>query len=273
MLLRYLLAALLMISFASGSQVTPVDPSHNLSLVLAHASPGDTLLLADGVYQPGVTLIINKNITIAAQTLGGAVIDGQGQHAVIELYSPRSPGGKAYLGTVALKGLNITGGLRMNGGGINVFIADDLHIDHCNIYGNQAENGGAGIYISSTWGSTHVTISNTNIFSNHGFTHGRYGGGMVVENGAIVDVSNTNIFSNVGAFGGGGVYIQSGTFNCESCNIYNNTALWAGGGGVLVDANAYKPKVKLDDKSSVHNNHPDNCIGWLPLEKLPACNK
>ena len=84
----------------SPSQVILVHPSDNLSVVVSYASPGDTLLLADGVYQPGVEVVIDKNLTIAAQTNGRAVLDGQRQHRVLTVKS----------GTVSLKGLNITGG-------------------------------------------------------------------------------------------------------------------------------------------------------------------
>ena len=84
----------------SPSQVILVHPSDNLSAVLMYASPGDVLLLANGRYQPGVAVVIDKNITIAAQNVGQAVLDGQKSHTVIQISS----------GTVALKGLNITNG-------------------------------------------------------------------------------------------------------------------------------------------------------------------
>ena len=84
----------------SPSQVSLVHPGDNLNAVLEDASPGDVLLLANGQYQPGVTVFIDKNITIAAQNVGQAVLDGQKDHRVIEIFS----------GTVSLKGLNITGG-------------------------------------------------------------------------------------------------------------------------------------------------------------------
>ena len=84
----------------SPSRVILVHPSDNLSAVLEYASPGDTLLLANGRYHPGVTVVIDKNITIAAQNVGQAVLDGQNNHGVIEID----------YGTVDLKGLNITGG-------------------------------------------------------------------------------------------------------------------------------------------------------------------
>ena len=84
----------------SPSQVILVHPSDNLSAVLEHASPGDVLLLANGRYLPGVKLVIDRNITIAAQNVGQAVLDGQNDHGVIHIHS----------GTVVVKGLNITGG-------------------------------------------------------------------------------------------------------------------------------------------------------------------
>ena len=62
------------------------------------------LLLANGVYKPDATdasaLVIGKNITIAAQQTGQAVLDGQGKRRVLEITN----------GHVLLKGLNITNG-------------------------------------------------------------------------------------------------------------------------------------------------------------------
>ena len=75
-------AASTSLSAAEPKQIL-VHPSDNLSAVVAHASPGDVLLLADGVYQPGAVVEIDKNITIAAQNDGRAVIDGQKKHRVI----------------------------------------------------------------------------------------------------------------------------------------------------------------------------------------------
>ena len=86
-------------------QVILVHPSDDLVSVLSYASSGDVLLLASGVYKPAATgdfgLQINKNITIAAQQTGQAVLDGQNERAVLSITA----------GFVHLKGLNITNGL------------------------------------------------------------------------------------------------------------------------------------------------------------------
>ena len=86
-------------------QVILVHPSDDLVSVLSYASAGDVLLLASGVYTPAATgdfgLQINKNITIAAQQTGQAVLDGQNERTVLSITA----------GFVHLKGLNITNGL------------------------------------------------------------------------------------------------------------------------------------------------------------------
>eukprot|EP00966_Prymnesium_polylepis_P195746 4536982-Prymnesium_polylepis.1 len=70
-------------------QVILVHPSDDLVSVLSYASSGDVLLLASGVYKPAATgdfgLQINKNITIAAQQTGQAVLDGQKQRGVLSI--------------------------------------------------------------------------------------------------------------------------------------------------------------------------------------------
>ena len=84
--------------------VVNVGPTDDLVSVLAAASAGDEIVLADGTYTPTAdgenALVINKDITIRAQNHGQAVLDGQDSRRVIKIES----------GTVALEGLTITRG-------------------------------------------------------------------------------------------------------------------------------------------------------------------
>ena len=74
----------------------------NLVAALTNAVDGDELKLGDGTYTgSGDTLLtINKNITIRAQHVGQAVLDGKDARRVIQIVN----------GMVILEGLNITRG-------------------------------------------------------------------------------------------------------------------------------------------------------------------
>ena len=223
-----------------------VHPSDNLSAVVAHASPGDVLLLADGVYQPGVVVAIDKNLTIAAQTDGRAVIDGQSKHRVFYTSS---------YGVVHLKGLNITAGSEhvASGGGVLVDGMSTVILDTCHIYGNFAAYGGG--VASTDRGSLHVAHSR--IYSNQG----EFGGGGVNLNTyGTTHFTHTDIYSNeASAFDGGGVSVQcaKGGVTFDACSITSNRASTRGG-GIYLDA-ATRPKLH---KSEVTNNKPDNCYGF-----------
>jgi hypothetical protein len=77
-----------------------VTPADNLVQVLANASAGDEIRLANGTYTPSATLAIDKSITFRALSMGGAVLDGQHTRQVLRITD----------GNVHLVGLNITGG-------------------------------------------------------------------------------------------------------------------------------------------------------------------
>lgn len=123
-------------------QIIPVLPGDNLTSVLLSATPGDTLLLANGTYLLDQTLNIEKNITIAAQTIGQATLDGQRKVRVLDIIQ--------YNIHVKLVGLHITNGYgyESSGGGVSAD-AGTVTIDSCDIYFNTvygSNGGGLNIY-------------------------------------------------------------------------------------------------------------------------------
>jgi len=161
-------------------QVILVHPSDDLVSVLSYAAAGDVLLLANGVYKPEATdasaLVIGKNITIAAQQTGQAVLDGQGKRRVLEITN----------GHVLLKGLNITNGSTdygASGGGIYIE-GGTLNIDNSQISSNTATIWGGGAYLSK---GTATNFSNCSIAGNQA---GDNGGGIYAEQGARVQLDD-----------------------------------------------------------------------------------
>mmetsp|Transcript_33601 Transcript_33601/g.92069 ORF Transcript_33601/g.92069 Transcript_33601/m.92069 type:complete len:329 (+) Transcript_33601:370-1356(+) len=270
-------------------QVILVHPSDDLVSVLSYASSGDVLLLASGVYTPAATgdfgLQINKNITIAAQQTGQAVLDGQNERTVLSITA----------GFVHLKGLNITNGSNFggagNGGGI--FISGGtVAIETSQIFSNTASfgnEGGAGGGIAIEGGT--VNINDCAIHNNQAVSV--FGGGIAVfggtvnindcaidnnqakawegggiyifGSGTVMTITSTSIYENT-ATNGGGVYIGGyAATTVSNCTIRGNQA--ASGGGIYVEHGA---QVKLDNQSVVTSNKPDGCYGFW---SWPACNK
>ena len=215
-----------------------VHPTDNLIEAVASASPGDVLLLADGVYHVSeyetrqhdnraAFVIIDKDITIAAQNVGRAVMDGGAEDMIGGVLA-------VHAGTVVLRGLNITGGfLNGPGGGVQ-------------IVGN----------------ATRVDIQNCNIFKN---TAGRYvahisdampGGGVYIDK-STVTFENCSLYDNYASdMGGGAVCIWDGTVDFKNCNFHGNKALDGGGGGACIHAGTV-----TFDKCHFHGNHAEGCSG------------
>ena len=78
---------------------TSVSNPEELKEALADPSI-DAIVLLDGVYNLTSTLVIDRSVSIRANTAGKAVLDGQGKVQVLSITS----------GTVDLNGLQITGG-------------------------------------------------------------------------------------------------------------------------------------------------------------------
>jgi len=160
------------------------------------------LLLASGVYKPAATgdygLQINKNITIAAQQTGQAVLDGQKQRGVLSITA----------GFVHLKGLNITNGYGGRGGGIYIERSDTvLTITSTSIHNNAADYFGGGVFIYQGT----VNIISSQIYSNSATfpVWQGDGGGVYISEDAATTFSNCTIRGNQ-ATSGGGIYVEHG---------------------------------------------------------------
>mmetsp|Transcript_39927 Transcript_39927/g.104912 ORF Transcript_39927/g.104912 Transcript_39927/m.104912 type:complete len:296 (+) Transcript_39927:369-1256(+) len=238
-------------------QVILVHPSDDLVSVLSYASSGDVLLLASGVYTPAATgdfgLQINKNITIAAQQTGQAVLDGQNERTVLSITA----------GFVHLKGLNITNGVGTQVGG-GIFISGGtVAIETSQIFSNTASfRDGGGIFIS---GGT-VAIETSQIFSNTASfgNEGGAGGGIAIE-GGTVNINDCAIHNNQAPYGGGVIIAEDAATTVSNCTISGNQA--TSGGGIYVQHGA---QVKLDNQSVVTSNKPDGCYGFW---SWPACKQ
>ncbi len=126
-----------------------------------------------------------------------------------------------------------------SGGAIELYeIPGTILIENCEITGNTAAGDGGGLYASSLYYGSVLTIANTTISNN---TATDNGGGLVVDDLAgTLRIIDSKITGNVATNGNGGgavffFYAESGLVEISGTDISNNTALGAldGRGGGL----------------------------------------
>ncbi len=135
--------------------------------------------------------------------------------------------------TVVMRGMTITGGNSINGGGIVVEGgATSLGLLHCVVTDNTAASAAGGIAAGpgSTLDIVHSTISNNT-------ANGSGGGGGIDFDGATLRVVNSTISGNRvpnGSDNGAGIWTQAGTTTLINSTITGNLAGGAGSAGGLL---------------------------------------
>jgi len=220
----------------------------SLQAAVDAANSDDTLKLVTGRYtgvstREGHTQLvyIDKNLTIeggylpdwtlAYSSVDPSILDAEGQGRVLFV------SGNV---TVTLKGLNITGGAGPEGGGVYSQGAN-LTLLRCQVYANQAETQGGGLYLADS--ATGFEIVNTLIYNN---TAGS-GGGLVTvgANGSLI---NTVIAENQATqtSGAAGLQVYSPSLPLLHGTIVHNTG---GSAGIVV-----APSAQLSMKNTIVDN-------------------
>jgi Right handed beta helix region len=128
--------------------------------------------------------------------------------------------------TVAISGLTITGGNRVQaGGGVLLLTGATLTLSAVEITGNTAFEGG-GVFQGVLPGSV-MTIINSTIANNSAGDFGS-GGGIDILRGSAT-ITNSTISGNSAARGGG-VQAGAGAVTIRNCTISGNTASFGGAG-------------------------------------------
>ncbi|MFA5268105.1 MAG: PGF-pre-PGF domain-containing protein [Methanoregula sp.] len=122
-------------SAAAGDLIAPgpvsaesvsIGPTDSLQTAINNAADGDTIYLAPGIYREHDLVIMNKNLTIAAnESLGGnrdnTIIDAEGNGRIFALTG--GPGSRFYLFHLTLRNGRISGdGGAISSDGMNVLI-------------------------------------------------------------------------------------------------------------------------------------------------------
>ena len=213
----------------NGGHISPFDSwskaATNIQFAIYLSSPGDTVLISNGVYYPRRGICITKDIVI--KSLAGAkntIIDG------------RKTNNCAYVSEGKIDGFTITNGYGFNGGGVSC----DYNgiVENCIIVNNSAKFNGGGVNCHK--GTILNCIINNNSASDdagiscwedskilnctiNGNSARLLGGGIGCHRNGIVD--NCIISKNSAKQGGGVIF--KGTI--QNCMIYENIAEFGGG--------------------------------------------
>ena len=173
----------------------------------------------------GGELLLTRNVTIDASSVGGITINAGGKSRVINvgagLTNVTHVTGKDSTYVVSLIGLTMTGGKAENGGGVAVGTA--LKLTNCTVTGNTASSDGGGIYV---FGSGNVTVTCSIVSKNTASNH--YGGG--IYNAGTLKVTSSVIAANSAVAQVGGGIFNSGSTTLVGSTVSGNAAKLSGGG-------------------------------------------
>lgn len=218
----------------SGSHAYPfadwATAATNIQDAVDAAVDGDTVLLADGIYNITSKINVSKSLMIAS--VNGAehvIVDANGNCRVFTL--------SADSGVIILDGLTLTGGYANHavtlGGAIFAFGNSDIRIANCIVEDNGSPGSAGGIDIQANTGKyITATVTNCLIRKNEA---AKRGGGIGIYIGGSCDISITDCtIEGNRAKNGGGIFCSAptGSVNISRCVIVANEAVeYAGGIG------------------------------------------
>ena len=216
------------------------------------ANSGATITICAGTYSETIT--IDNDVTLAgagdgADAASNTILDGGQNGSVVTVN--QGP-------TVTLRGLRITNGDTINGGGL--FNQSTLTMTMCTVAQNGADQGG-GIYNVGA-----LTLNQSSIENN--FAPNNEGGGIFNGNGATLVMNDSQISGNSAGNAGGGLFNDSARATLTNSQITGNTVDANGnpgvGGGIYNEIGT----ITLLSGSTVTGNNPDNCAG----ESVNGCS-
>ena len=198
------------------------------------ADDGDTVLVADGIYNITSHIFCDKSLRI--KSVNGSestIVNANGNCRVFRL--------KASNGPCSLDGFTITGGYAdyngSVGGGIAANHSGTIRISNCIVEKNEAVKAGGGIHFGPTAGmNISAIIDNCTIRSNQASTVG--GGincGMATGTTNSVQIKASIIENNKAGTHGGGIHAamwrnRMGSISIEDCIVTGNECTGQGGG-------------------------------------------
>ncbi|MBU0716193.1 MAG: hypothetical protein KJ964_12630 [Verrucomicrobia bacterium] len=223
---------------------------------VAILTPGNTVLVSNGVYDTGGTITPSYALTNRVCATAAITIQSVNGPNYTSIKGQPSPNGLMGTGAVrcvylaggaSLIGFTLTNGYAMTNGAVfydrtggGVWINASGSVSNCVMVGNYAYDGGGG---ASLFGGG--TLNNCIISNN--FSWG-YGGGVYLYSGGA-KMNNCIVVGNVSTNFGGGLCMNSSS-EANNCLIAGNTNTNYGSGGAFL----WNSPVKLNSCTIVGNN-------------------
>ncbi len=235
----------------TGPKSTDPGPTQGLQEAIDQA--GATLTLCAGTWNLTESVVIAKGLTLIGAGAGKTVLDGGDAVQVLVINQGA---------TVALQDLTITKGNAESGGGISNH--GTLALRGVSVTGNTAPNHGGGIYSDGNLtlqSGSHVTGNTTEFEAAGGAGIYNYFGTLTLEDGSSVT-------GNSSAYHAGGIYNDEGTLTLEDGSSVTGNIAGHDGGGIY---NNYGT-MTVDSGAIICSNVPlDNqCAGDTFSGACPA---
>ena len=179
----------------TNSCTTPALPCANIQKAISLASSGDVIYVADGIYyHPGSALNLTPNVVILDKSLslsGGWIGNFSSQSGMSVIDGADTNNGilVTATGNTVVDHFFVRNATATNGGALYVDGAN-LTLRNSTLYGNSAEDYGAGVYST---GNGHVTIVTSTIGNNSS-----YAGGTVYADSGTIEIQNSTVVFNIG---------------------------------------------------------------------------
>ncbi len=249
----------LAVGAASAADVvfTTADDISTLQSVIDGCSPGDRVLLGDGLYEPNYTINLVNGVTLAGPSATSCVIRPTGDRRVIYMEGADS----------CLANVTITGGkLTVSGYGVGIYMLGGK-VDSCIVSNNTATASnirGAGIYMEN--GIVTNCLVTCNVLGTN--SRDNLGVGVFLTNGVVAcsEISfNQNPCKN-GSTYGCGITTWGGTIT--HCIVRGNAGA-AVGGGICIGRYGYNfldHDVLIDRCLVIANtNKVSTSAGWTTM--------
>ena len=162
----------------------------------------------------------------ATVTISGVTLTGGNGFGSNETYNGSGGAIFAYLSSLTLDGVHVTGNsVNRYGGGVYLVGGFQHRIINSTISGNTA-NGCGGIYANANLTIVNSTISRNTAITSHPFEGD--GGGICQTSGSVIIVNST-ISGNIASSEGGGFFNYAGDTMLRNVTITDNTAQRGGG--------------------------------------------